>query len=319
MAAKRSKKRWHRVLRSDELPRPGHGGDEAGDQGGGEAGEARPAAQQATTGPMVVPEIRPVEVGDKGALVTRLPTGEVVAFATHCPHEGTPLRHASLYEGNIRCPQHSYVYDPYTGGNVMPARDARPEALERLKPGSLTTYPVAEEEGWIWVNEEPNPSQPPTAGKAPGRPKASRSGGPTTDSETVGPPRTGAPAGGPGTSGLRRTGSPTIPSTPSGPTGAGDDLVDDQPRELSVATGEHVELALPTRVQPNHLWHFSVDGEAVAVQGQRFEERGAGATYLVDVVARQPGEAQVRCAYAKPWDAGARDVRTFTISVTDSG
>lgn len=266
---------WYRVLRSDELPRPR-----------GSSAEDQDSLAGRATASMVVPEIKPVTVGGQGLLVTRLPSGEVIAFGAHCPHQGTPLRHAALYEGNILCPQHSYVYEPHTGRNLYPAQDARPEALERMKPGALATYPVVEHDGWIWVNEEHNPLQPPQTDAAGGSPADAAPGASTAASPTE--------------------------ESDSG-------LVDDQPRELSVAAGERFQLLLPTQPQPNHLWWVQVDGEAVEVQGQRFEDRDGDATYLVDVLALQAGQAQVHCSYAKPWQTHARDRRTFTVDVVESG
>lgn len=273
---------WHRVLRSDELPRPRASSADDQDSLAGRA-----------TASMVVPEIKPVTVGGQGLLVTRLPSGEVIAFGANCPHQGTPLRHAALYEGNILCPQHSYVYEPHTGRNLYPAQDVRPEALARMKPGALATYPVVERDGWIWVNEGHNPLQPPETGAA-------------------GAPASGGAAGGAG-------GAAGAAGAAAATEESGTGVVDDQPRELSVPAGEAFQLALPTQPQPNHLWWVQVDGEAVEVQGQRFEEREGGPTYLVDVLARQPGQAQVHCSYAKPWQAHARDRRTFTVDVVEPG
>lgn len=279
---------WHAVLRSDELPRPR-----------GSSAEDRDSLAGRATAAMVVPEIKPVSVGGDGILVTRLPSGQVIAFGAHCPHQGTPLRHAALYEGNILCPQHSYVYDAHTGRNLYPAQEARPQALERMKPGALLTYPVVERDGWVWVNEEANPLQPPEAGPA----------------GSAGSEGAGSPAGS-GTAGSGTAGVASPDVTGSSPSeGADAGIVDDQPRQLSVSAGERFELVLPTRPRPNHLWWVQVEGEAVEVGGQRFEEREGGPTYLVDAVAVQVGQAQVRCSYAKPWQAHAQDRRTFTVEV----
>ncbi len=80
------------------------------------------------------PELRKVRVGDSEMILCRLADGEVVAFGTHCPHQGTDLMEASFFDGNLRCPHHLYLYDPRTGENVVPSRDARPENLWNAPP-----------------------------------------------------------------------------------------------------------------------------------------------------------------------------------------
>ncbi len=104
-----------------------------------------------------MPAIRKVNVAGQDILVTRLGTGEAVAFAAHCPHQGTPLDRAVLVGDQLRCAQHNYVYDPVTGHNVRPSLNANSDALFRLKPGYLPTFAVQEKEGWIWVSHSPNP------------------------------------------------------------------------------------------------------------------------------------------------------------------
>lgn len=131
---------FHRVVASAELPAP------------------KPvSAEEDLAGRFEwEPAIREVSVGGQRLLVTRLPSGEAAAFARFCPHLGTPLHRATLCGDAIRCAQHRYVYDARTGQNVVPARDVSPEELRRLRPGSLRTYPVIEQEGWVWVSEEPH-------------------------------------------------------------------------------------------------------------------------------------------------------------------
>lgn len=136
---------FHRVVASDELPAP----------------EPVCAEEDAAGRFEWDPAIREVTVGGQRVLVTRLPSGEAVAFARSCPHLGTPLHRATLCGEAIRCAQHRYAYDARTGQNVVPAENVSPEELRRLRPGSLQTYPVIEQEGWVWVSEEP---QPPVSG-----------------------------------------------------------------------------------------------------------------------------------------------------------
>lgn len=105
------------------------------------------------------PGIRHVELRGSTILLARLTGGDVVAFAPTCPHQETDLELAKLWDGNVRCSRHNYLYDPHTGENLQPTRDHKPENLWKLKPGYLPTYPVIEEDGWIHVG----PCNPPPA------------------------------------------------------------------------------------------------------------------------------------------------------------
>lgn len=133
---------FHRVVASDDLPAP----------------DPISAQEEAAGSVEWDPAIREVTVGGQRLLVTRLPSGEAVAFARFCPHLGTPLHRATLCGEAIRCAQHRYTYDARTGQNVVPTQDVSPEELRRLRPGSLRTYPVIEQDGWVWVSEEPQPA-----------------------------------------------------------------------------------------------------------------------------------------------------------------
>lgn len=105
------------------------------------------------------PGIRHVDAQGTTVLLARLTSGEVVAFAATCPHQSTDLELAKLWDGNVRCARHNYLYDPHTGANLQPTLDHKPENLWKLKPGYLPTYPVVEEDGWIHVG----PCNPPPA------------------------------------------------------------------------------------------------------------------------------------------------------------
>lgn len=257
-----------RVLRGDELPVAGADPDS-------------PAhlREQATAGTVAVPQIREVEVDGQTILLTRLASGEVIAFEPYCPHQGTPLRKATIFAGNVRCEQHKFVYDPRTGRNILPTRDASPQALHRLKPGYLTTFPVAERDGWIWVSPHPNP--------------------PPDESEPL-------PAD-------------AVPAEIAGPVHAPPEALPDRPPQtVEVAAGESFELILTTRIVPNHLWSVEVDGDAVQVAGQRFDEHHGEPCYVLNAVACAPGTATLHCTYAKPWGSDPRDAYTFHVRVRDA-
>jgi nitrite reductase/ring-hydroxylating ferredoxin subunit len=107
------------------------------------------------------PRFVEVSVGGADLLVARLSDGDVVAFAAVCPHLATPLEGATLRSARLRCARHLYEYDVRTGENVVPARQARPDLLWKLRPGYLAVHRVEERDGWIRVATTPEP--PPTA------------------------------------------------------------------------------------------------------------------------------------------------------------
>lgn len=269
---------FRRVLRSSALPAPaGALPEEALSEG---AGRLAVTASATTVGE---PTIRKARVGRARVLLTRLPGGGVVAFAPRCPHEGTSLADASIYEGRLRCPRHNYLYDPVSGENVLPAGDARPEALSRLKPGYLRTYPVREEGGWVWVSDVPNPPPPAydpdlEAGMSP-RPRGASSAGPA---------------------------EPETELTES------DEPAAAPPRTVTATVGTEVELALPTRPLPAHFWQVDVSGAAVALVDETMDSRS---TVRVRLSAQEPGEATVRCAYAQPWAEQPKEEHTITVHV----
>lgn len=253
---------------SDELPVPAASTHDVGQ-----------VRQLATVGTIAVPEYREVEVDGRTVLLTRLTTGEVIAFDSFCPHQGTSMRRATIFGGLVRCEQHKFVYDPQTGRNVMPTRDATPKAIERLKPGYLRTYAVEERDGWIWIGVRANP--PPT-GEEP-LPEV-----PTSGARPV-------PCAPPGS------------MTPEGP-------LEHPAEHVDAALDQEFELDLQTTYRPNHLWRLDVDG-GLEIMGQRLEQEPDGAHYRVHLVARTVGTHTLRCAYCKPWDSDVWEIRTFVVRV----
>lgn len=294
-----------RVLPSDELPRPRI------------LYEHSPARtrREASATTVALPTIRRVKVGESDVLLTRLVGGEVVAFATNCPHQATPLEQASVFEGKLRCPRHQYLYDLRTGANIFPSRDARPGALWKLKPGFLPVYRVVEREGWIWIAERPEPPPPgydPRKEKRPLRLTVAPRRKPP-------PPAEEPPADKPPTLGdpiaLAGTASPPAlePETPIPTAGQSES----QPlllEPVEALEGEEFELVLPTRFVPACLWRLDFPGEGVTLLSQTFEP-GAEPRYRLRLAARSPGEVTLRCTYARPWDATPKDARAFRICV----
>lgn len=228
------------------------------------------------------PRLAMVTVGGTDVLLGRLTGGKVIAFAAHCPHQQTALEGATFFDGRVRCPLHVYLYDPRTGENIVPARDAKPENLWKLKPGYLPVYAVEERDGWIWIGRRPKP--PP----------------PSYDPALERPPAPGA----------RRTSAPP----PAPPVAAATDPTDHPSEVLQVAPGSTFSLRLPTTPRPGFVWRVEPGGPLLTVVEERFEP-GDPAHHLIRVAARGEGRATLRCLYARPWEATAVEVRTYEVDV----
>ena len=235
-------------------------------------------SNELTAGPSPTqPEIVRVSAGESEVLVARLDGGGVVAFAPVCPHQDTSLEDATVWDGNLRCPRHLYLYDPDTGENILPARDALPGTLWKLRPGYLPVYRVEERDGWIWVADAPEP--PPAAYD------------PEQERRPAGPPEAEAPAA----------------SIATGP------LVH-PPEELTATAGAEIEVLLTTSSRPGHLWQGEMSVELVVVS-QRIDPTNAD-VFGVRLRAGAPGEATMRWTYARPWDVEPAEVRTFVVHIT---
>lgn len=228
--------------------------------------------------------MRKVTAGRHEVLVARLSTGQLVAFASRCPHQATPLEEAKFWDDNVRCARHQYLYDPRTGENVLPAGDASPESLWKLKPGYLPVYRVEERDGQIWVADEPE-APPPSYDPA----RERRPSGARTAADAEPPPASEAPTG----------------------------PVEHPVQEVHATVGETVELVLPTTPTPGCFWKVELSGPApcpLAVTGQGVEPSGPPRQRVL-LAARSEGEATVRCSYGRPWDAVPGEVRTFHFRV----
>ncbi|HEX2192780.1 MAG TPA: Rieske 2Fe-2S domain-containing protein [Acidimicrobiales bacterium] len=248
------------------------------------------------------PELRLVRVGDQEVMLVRLEDGTVAGVASHCPHQGTELADASFFDGLLRCPRHLYLYDPRTGENVVPARDARPENLWKLAPGYLPTYRVEERDGWIWVAPLPSPPPPGYDPERERRPLAS---------------------------GWRRADAPEPPPEPA-PPAAGP--VEHPTKTVRVRPGATFELRLPVPGLPGHVWRVEVTGSAgpggdaareaatspLKVLSEQYEP-GPPARHRIRLATRAEGVATVRCAYARPWDTEPAEVRAYVVQVVRTG
>ena len=228
-------------------------------------------------------DIHPVQLSDRRVLVTRLESGQVVAFADRCPHQNTPLDDAALWEDSLRCPRHLYLYDLETGENLLPARDARPGTLWKLKPGYLPIHKAQERGGWIWVSEEP---EAPPPGYDPSQEE---------------------PPGG----GFQQPEESPRASTPI-----------EHPQEaLSATVGQEVEIVLHTSHRPGHFWRVEVsDPEGagqtrLVVVSQRSDPADPG-RHLLRLLANSAGQVSLRCSYGQPWSESPSEVRTFCVQIT---
>ncbi len=241
------------------------------------------------------PELRLVSVGTTEVIVVRLPDGEVVAFTSRCPHQGTDLMDASFFDGRLRCPYHLYLYDPHTGENIVPSRDARAEHLWKLKPGYLPTYRVEERDGWIWV--APRPCAPPLdydpelqrrpVGLATGRGESGPGDSPAPDSGA-----TGADLG---------------PAVATGP-------VEHPARTVRVGPGATFELRLAADPRPGHVWRVQLADGPLTLVEERFDQTDPP-RHRVTLAATREGVATVHCAFGRPWDAVPAETRTYVVHV----
>lgn len=228
-----------------------------------------------------------VELDGEEVLLARRANGGVVAFAGFCPHQMTDLGDATIWDGNIRCPRHNYLYDPVDGTNILPSRDARSENLWKLLPGYLPCYRVEERDGWVWVDPEPLP--PPAS----------------YDPALEEPPPVGSPV-------EPSSGTPA-PASAASLTG----LVEHDVERLAMAPATTIEILLTTSVRPGFMWKVEAPSPLLAVVEERFEQ-GDPPVHRVKLAASPTGsgEGTVRCSYARPWDKDPAEVRTYVVSVS---
>ena len=242
-------------------------------------------SEELPAGPLTDPNLRRARVGRSDVMLVRLQSGEVLAFGAECPHQATSLDDATFWDGKLRCPRHLYLYDPRSGLNVLPARDARPENLWKLKPGYLRVHRVEERDGWIWVDEAPQPPPPGYDAALERRPPGGRRGG-RESLDVVSEPVAGA-----------------------GP-------VEHADEHLDVALGRAFEIRLPVTPRPGHVWKAEVESGPVRLIEQSFDSADPPC-HRLRLTADDVGEATVRCRYARPWDGPdeAAEVRRYLVRI----
>ncbi len=249
-------------------------------------------SEELPAGEGVDSRIRRVRAGDTFVLVARLGDGEVVAFDATCPHQVTELDDGTIVDGMISCPRHRYLYDTRSGRNVVPARDAKPGNLWKLRPGYLPCFPVEERDGWVWVDPCP---RPPPEGYDPTleeRPARTRPGAdPSADASVPAEPDVMIP------------GPPPL----------------DMPTERSlkvvdVAPDSTVDLRLPIPPGQRQAWRMEMVGEALTVLDEEYEP-GESPHQLVRLAALGPGACTLIFTYAYPDQPLPAAVRTYIVRV----
>ncbi|HET7486925.1 MAG TPA: protease inhibitor I42 family protein [Acidimicrobiales bacterium] len=100
--------------------------------------------------------------------------------------------------------------------------------------------------------------------------------------------------------------------------------MDELPASLDLRVGEERRIPLPGLATAGYRWQDTVDGQAGAVEvgwergfpeGGAPPAAGANAPETVTVRGVQPGDATLRLALRRPWQAGAPPEREHTIAV----
>jgi nitrite reductase/ring-hydroxylating ferredoxin subunit/predicted secreted protein len=225
-------------------------------------------------------DIFPAAAGRDYVLVARLQSGEAVAFASRCPHQGTELEGATVWDNKVRCPKHQYLYDPRDGANIHPTERFGPEKLWKTRPGYLPTFTVREREGWVWVFEE---QRPPPASYDP----------------SLEEPPEGAEL------------EPVVVAEEDGrPTEA--------VKVLKVAQGASFELRLPMNPLPGNAWHVEVVGDLLEVVEEGLSDESPP-RWRARIQAHDPGEDEVECRFLAPWDREPSELRRYVVQVVETG
>lgn len=101
--------------------------------------------------------VMPARIGAETIALWRSASGEAVASADRCPHRGMRLSHGFVRGEALSCIYHGWRYA--RSGNCLhiPAHPglAPPETIR------VATYPVAEQNGLVWVAKGAPAGQPP--------------------------------------------------------------------------------------------------------------------------------------------------------------
>ncbi len=92
-----------------------------------------------------------VDVGDRSIIVTRDTDGDIHAMLNVCRHRGAEVAHGCGETARLRCPYHGWTYD-LDGASAARRGDHH---FDDRPAAGLTTVPVLERDGLIWVNADP--------------------------------------------------------------------------------------------------------------------------------------------------------------------
>jgi len=231
-------------------------------------------------------DIFPATMGRRLVLLARLQNGDAVAFASNCPHQGTDLETAALWNNQIRCPRHQYIYDARTGRNIFPTERFGPERLWKTKPGYLPTFATQEREGWIWVLEDPRPPPPEY-----------------DPSLEVPPPGAGAEA----EAEAAAENDDGVEGDDTGP--------EEQVTVVKVREGADFELRLPINPLPGNVWHVEVVGDLLEIVDEGLRPTDPP-KWGVKIHAHEAGQDAVECRFRAPWDVEPSELRRYVVHVT---
>ena len=96
------------------------------------------------------------DVADESLIVVRTSTGEIKAFHNACLHRGTKLRVEAGRVGSFRCPFHGWKWDLEGTLVELPAEWDFPHVWEDPVRSALPQAAVAEWQGWVFVNLDPD-------------------------------------------------------------------------------------------------------------------------------------------------------------------
>lgn len=84
-------------------------------------------------------------IADTPMVLYRAAGGRAVALADRCPHRQFPLSRGRVVEGALQCGYHGFTFDASGACTFVPGQSAIPAACR------VTSYPVVERDGAVWV------------------------------------------------------------------------------------------------------------------------------------------------------------------------
>ncbi len=89
-----------------------------------------------------------VKIFDKELVLYRTADGQIQAMNNACVHRGASLAHGSIKQDCIICPYHGWEYQPDGRCVKIPSQSISATIPTAAK---ITSYPVQEKYGWIWL------------------------------------------------------------------------------------------------------------------------------------------------------------------------